>query len=397
MNIHEYQAKEILLQFGIPIIPWKIVRNGNEAAKAFEEIGASLAVIKAQVHAGGRGKGGGVKLLRSAQDAKEIADRILSKPLITPQTGPAGVPVNKLLIAQAVDMAHEYYIGIILNRNAGCPMLITCAEGGIDIEEIAKNHPEKIIKQLIDPVEGLYPFQARKIALQMGFTGKHIEIATQILLGLSQAYLKYDCSILEINPLVKTPPIDGVEKIYALDAKIAFEDNAHFRHEKVYESFRDDTETPAAEIRAREGNLSYISLDGNIGCMVNGAGLAMATMDIIKYAGGQPANFLDVGGSANQNQIAEGFKIILSDSRVQAILVNIFGGIAHCDIIASGILSAVREIGMKVPLVVRLEGTNMKEGKELLENSKLAIITASNMKEAAEKVVAAAHAYANKN
>ena len=345
-----------------------------------------VAVVKAQVHAGGRGKGGGVKLARTAAEAAAVAQGIMAKPLVTPQTGPQGVRVNQVMLTPAVEIAHEYYIGMVLNRTKACPMVIASAEGGVEIEEVAKKSPEKIFSELCDPVLGLYPFQARQIAFSLGFTGPVVDVAVKILQGIAQAYLQYDCTILEINPLVLTKS----GELLALDSKISFDDNAVYRHESLYTNMKDETEIPATEIRAKQIGLSYVSMDGNIGCMVNGAGLAMATMDIIKYAGGQPANFLDVGGGVTKDQVREAFKLILSDARVKAILVNIFGGIAHCDVIAEGVRNAVQEIGLHVPVVVRLEGTHVEEGKKILETSTLNVITAIDMKDAAEKVVAAA-------
>lgn len=388
MNIHEYQAKTILAEFGIPIPPWLLATTPDEAVYAFEQLACPVAVIKAQVHAGGRGKGGGVKLVRSREDAQVAAQSILSKPLVTPQTGTSGVTVKKVMVTPGVEIDHEYYIGITLNRNQACPMLVASAEGGVEIEEVARRCPDKIIREPIDPSMGLQAFQARRMAFQLGFNNTEFDIVCKILQGIAAAYLQYDCALLEINPLVKTT----LGQVLALDAKMSFDPNAAFRHQKLWDELRDDSETPATEVRAKKADLAYISLDGNIGCMVNGAGLAMATMDIIKYAGGQPANFLDVGGGVKKDQVVEAFKIILADSRVQGILVNIFGGIAHCDVIAQGIIDATREIELKVPLVVRLEGTHSQEGKALLEKSQLPIITANTMKEAAEKIVAAVKA-----
>lgn len=385
MNIHEYQAKTILSEFNVPIPKWLLAQTSDEAGQCFEQLAVPTAVIKAQVHAGGRGKGGGVKLVHSQEEAKSTAHAILSKPLITPQTGALGVPVKKVMITLGIEIAHEYYLGITLDRNQACPVLIASAEGGIEIEEVARNHPEKIIRESIDPDLGLYDFQARHVAFQLGFQGDSVPIVCNILQGIASAYLKYDCFLLEINPLVQTK----AGEVLALDAKMSFDPHAYFRHQAMYSALQDDTETPSTEVRAKQANISYISLEGNIGCMVNGAGLAMATMDIIKYAGGYPANFLDVGGGAKKNQVIEAFQIILSDTRVKGILVNIFGGIVHCDVIAQGIMEAVQAIELKLPLVVRLEGTHSQEGKAILEHSHLKIITAATMQEAAEKIVSA--------
>jgi succinyl-CoA synthetase beta subunit len=338
-------------------------------------------VVKAQVHAGGRGKGGGVKLVKSALEAREVTVKILSRPLVTPQTGPQGVPVHTILVCPAVDIAKEYYIGMVLDRKVGL-VLMASAEGGVEIEEVAQKSPEKIFKESIDIRFGLQPFQARRMAIQLGLQENELEIVTKTMQGIASAFVAHDCSLVEINPFVRTK--DG--KILALDAKILFDDNADFRH-PVYEELRDNSETPEAEIRAAKNKLSYIKLDGNIGCMVNGAGLAMSTMDIIKRSGGEPANFLDVGGGVQQDQVTEAFKIITSDPRVQAILINIFGGIAKCDLIAQGIVNAVKEMGLKFPLVVRLEGTNKEKGESILKASGLQIISATGMQEAADKVV----------
>lgn len=384
MKLHEYQAKAILAQFALPVQPGLTADNGEEAAQAFTRLGVPVAVIKAQVYAGGRGKGGGIKLVRSAQEAKEVTERMMSKPLITPQTGLEGIPVKKVLVCAAVDIEKEYYVGVVMDRNTQTLVLMASAEGGVDIEEVASQRPEKIIKEPIDIRFGLLPFQAKRIAYQMGFVGDDVEIMSKNMIQMASVAIYYDVLLLEINPFIKTK--EG--KFLALDAKMALDPVALFRHPE-YDSIQDDSELSEAEIRAKKARISYISLDGNIGCMVNGAGLAMATMDIIKKAGGLPANFLDVGGGVSKEQVTEAFKIILSDKRVKAILVNIFGGIVHCDLVAQGILHAVHEMEMRVPLVVRLEGTNVDAGKRLLENSGLNISTASTMKDAAEKVVAA--------
>ncbi len=384
MKVHEYQAKKILSSFGVPVHDGITADNAQEASAVFTQLNVPVAVVKAQVYAGGRGKGGGVKLVKSAQEAYDVTLKMMSKPLVTPQTGPEGIPVKKVFVCPAVDIEKEYYLGIVMDRGAESILLIASTEGGVDIESVAKNTPEKILKETIDIRFGLQAFQARRVALQLGFSGEEVETVSQILVHTAQAYISSDCLMVEINPFAKTR--DG--KFLALDAKIAFDPVAMFRHPE-YHDMKEATELSEAEQRAHKSKLSYISLDGNIGCMVNGAGLAMATMDIIKYAGGNPANFLDVGGGASQEQVTEAFKIILSDARVKGILVNIFGGIVHCDLVAKGILGAVEEIGIQIPLVVRLEGTNVEMGKSLLEKSQWNILTASTMKEAAEKIVAA--------
>ncbi len=386
MKIHEYQAKEILAQFNVPVQKGIVAHTASEVEAAFTELGEPLAVVKAQVHAGGRGKGGGVKLVKSATEAKEVAERILANALITPQTGPEGVPVKKLLVCPGLDIAKEYYVGLVVDRTLG-PVLMASSEGGVEIEEVAAKTPEKILKEPIDPQAGLLPFQGRRLAYKLGFSGKKAEEVCRVMQGIAAAFLKYDGCLMEINPLVETKQGD----IIALDAKIEFDDNASFRH-SIYAEMRDTTEENEMEIRAAQHQLSYIKLDGNIGCMVNGAGLAMGTMDIIKYAGGEPANFLDVGGGVSRERVTEAFKIVLSDPKVKAVLINIFGGIVRCDVVAQGVVDAVNEIHLNVPLVVRLEGTNVKEGREILDNSGMTIITANGMQEAADKIVAAAAA-----
>ncbi len=397
MKLHEYQARELLAQFGIPVPPAIVVDTPDESAAAFNKLvkdhGATLAVVKAQVHAGGRGKGGGVKLVKSAAEAKEKAAVILSKPLITPQTGPAGVPVNKLLVAAGVDIAKEYYLGLVIDRARGVPVMMASSQGGMDIEEVAAHSPDAILKEPLDPEAGLRGFQATKLAYQLGFKGKQINQAAKIMVALSKMFLATDGSLLEINPLIVTPPSDKHPdgEVLAIDAKIDIDDNAEFRQKKIADSV-DKAEVPESEQRAQAAHLSYIQLDGNIGCLVNGAGLAMATMDIIKLEGGEPANFLDVGGSATQEAVTEAFRIILSDDRVQGILVNIFGGIAKCDVIAAAIVAAAKEVGFKVPLVVRLEGTNVAPAKKILEAAKGDIptmIVGDNLADAAKKVVKA--------
>ncbi|MEM7576808.1 MAG: ADP-forming succinate--CoA ligase subunit beta [Planctomycetota bacterium] len=385
MKIHEYQARELLEQAGVPVPGGIVVDTPEEAGAAFEKLasgGATLAVVKAQVHAGGRGKGGGVKLVKTAADAKEAAATILSKPLVTPQTGSEGVPVNKLLIAAGVDIEHEYYLGIVVDRALGKPVIIASTEGGMAIEEVAEETPDAILKEPIDPVAGLRPYQATKLAFALGFKGDQVKQFKKTLAALVALFLKTDASLAEINPLVKTP--DG--QILAIDAKIDFDDNAKFR-QKALAEMEDPSETPESEQRAEEHHLSYIQLDGNIGCLVNGAGLAMSTMDTIQHFGGSPANFLDVGGGASQEAVTKAFRIILSSDAVKGIFVNIFGGIMKCDIIANGVVAATKELGLEVPLVVRLEGTNVEEGKAILRDSGLNITPADTMAEGAQKIV----------
>ncbi|BBM81944.1 ADP-forming succinate--CoA ligase subunit beta [Candidatus Uabimicrobium amorphum] len=384
MNIHEYQAKEILAKFNVPVQQGVVVNNGDEAAGAYETLGSELAVVKAQVHAGGRGKGGGVKLVRSAQEAKEVAETILSKPLVTPQTTAEGVPVHKLLVCPGADIEKEYYVGMVVDRALG-PVIMASTEGGIEIEEVAKNTPEKILKEPVDPGLGLQAFQARRLAFGLGFGKDQLGVVCQIMQGLAKAFLETDCALMEINPLITTK----TGEVLALDAKIGFDDNASFRH-PMYAELHDSTQENETELKAAELHLSYVKLDGNIGCMVNGAGLAMATMDIIKQAGGEPANFLDVGGGVSEKRVTEAFKIILSDPNVEAVLVNIFGGIVQCDVVAQGVIEAVKAVQLSVPLVVRLEGTNVEKGRQIFADSDLPIITATGMLEAANKVVEAA-------
>jgi succinyl-CoA synthetase beta subunit len=397
MNIHEYQARELLEKFNVPVPPGIVVDSPDAAAKAFDELasrhGTTLAVVKAQVHAGGRGKGGGVKLVRSADEAKTAAEAILSKPLITPQTTAKGVPVHKLLIAAGVDIQKEYYLGIATDRAAGNPVLIASTEGGVEIEKVAAKTPEKILREPIDPIAGLLGYQARKTAFLLGFKGKQVGQAARVMSNLVKLCLATDASLAEINPLILTPPDadnpDG--RVLAIDAKINFDDNALFRHKDIAE-LADPNEEDPDETRANSFGLTYIKLDGNIGCLVNGAGLAMATMDIIKLHGQEPANFLDVGGSASEEAVTEAFRIILADQKVKGVLVNIFGGIAKCDTIANAIVTAAKEVGFKVPLVVRLEGTNVEPARKILEAAKADIPTmtvGSDLTDAAKKITAA--------
>jgi succinyl-CoA synthetase beta subunit len=397
MNIHEYQARELLSKFGIPVPPGIVVENPADAARAFEELQsryrAKLAVVKAQVHAGGRGKGGGVKLVRTAAEARQAANAILSKPLVTPQTGPQGVPVTKLLIAAGVDIAKEYYLAMAVDRITNSPVMIASSEGGMDIEEVARTKPQAIIREVVSPVIGFRPFQARKIAYRLGLQGQQVRLAGRIMHQLADLFIKTDASLAEINPLVVTRPTDEYPdgRVLAIDAKLNFDDNAIFRHDDI-KAYEDPTEENPAELQAKRFGLSYIKLDGNIGCLVNGAGLAMSTMDIIKLHGAEPANFLDVGGSASEEAVTEAFRIILADPNVEGVLVNIFGGIAKCDTIAKAIITAAKEVGFTVPLVVRLEGTNVEKARQLLEAAKAEIptmIIGTDLTDAAKKITAA--------
>jgi succinyl-CoA synthetase beta subunit len=373
MKIHEYQARELLLAYGVPVPAAIVVDAAGAAGEAYAQLaaeGATLAVVKAQVHAGGRGKGGGIRLVRSAEDASEAAEQILAKPLVTPQTGPQGVAVNKLLIAAGVSIAKEYYLAIAIDRAAGRPIMIASAEGGVEIEQVAKEHPEAIVREPIDPLLGLQPYQCRKVAFGLGMKGKLIGQAVKLMQSMAQVFLKTDASLVEVNPLVVTEPSDDYPdgQLLAIDAKMNFDDNALFRHKDIKE-LADPAEQDAAEARADEYELNYIKLDGRIGCLVNGAGLAMATMDLVKLHGAEPANFLDVGGSASEEAVTEAFRIILDDPHVEGVLVNIFGGIARCDVIARAIIAAAKQVGFKVPVVVRLEGTNVAEARQLLKDA----------------------------
>lgn len=389
MNIHEYQAKEILSRYGVEVPKGRVAFTPDEAYSIAREVANNgVCVVKAQIHAGGRGKAGGVKLAKSHQEARQFAETILGKKLVTHQTGPEGKEVKRVLVEEGCQIARELYLGMVIDRAKQRVVVMASQEGGVEIEEVAAKSPEKILKEYIDPAVGLIPFQARKLAFGLGIDKSLINKSVKFMLGLYQAFVDSDASMAEINPLVVTK--DG--NIIALDAKMGFDDNGLFRHKDIHE-MRDLDEEDPKEIEASRNGLNYISLDGNIGCMVNGAGLAMATMDIIKLYGGEPANFLDVGGGANKEQVRAAFKILLSDEKVKAVLVNIFGGIMKCDIIAEGIIEAVKEVGISVPLVVRLEGTNVEQGKRLLSTSGLNIITASGMADAAEKVVAASRKF----
>ncbi len=384
MKIHEYQAKEIFRRFGIPTPEGRLASSADEARAAAVALGGEV-VVKAQVHAGGRGKGGGIRKAADGDQAFAVAGEILGRKLVTPQTGEAGRTVRRLLVEQATSIESEYYVGLVLDREASRVAVIASPEGGVEIEQVASEHPEKIFTERVDPLMGLMPYQARRLAYALGFSGKPARAASKIFLGLYRAFVETDASLAEINPLV----LAASSQVLALDAKMNFDDSALYRHPEVAER-RDEEEEAAWEREAREHRISYVSLEGDIGCLVNGAGLAMATMDIIKHEGGEPANFLDVGGGADAAQVTAAFKLILGDEKVKAILVNIFGGIMRCDTIANGILAAATEVGIGVPLVVRLEGTNVKEGKALLETSDLSLVTASDMADAARKVVAAA-------
>jgi succinyl-CoA synthetase beta subunit len=382
MKIHEYQAKEILRKYNVAVPKGKVTFSASDAANiAQNEIGGDVWVVKAQIHAGGRGKGGGVKVAKSLQEVSDYARQIMGMTLVTHQTGPEGKVVKRLLIEQGMNIEKELYVGITLDRSISQNVLMVSTEGGMEIEKVAAESPEKIVKESIDPAIGLQAFQARKLAFALGLEGIQHKNAVKFLTGLYKAYEKSDCSLAEINPLVVTKDGD----VIALDAKMNFDDNALYRHPEILE-YRDLDEEAPLEIEASKFNLNYIKLDGNVGCMVNGAGLAMATMDIIKLAGGEPANFLDVGGGANKTTVANGFKIILSDPNVKAILINIFGGIVRCDRVAQGVIDAAKEMDIHVPIVVRLEGTNAKEAGELLAASGLNFEVAGSLKDAAEKV-----------
>jgi succinyl-CoA synthetase beta subunit len=396
VKIHEYQARDLLVKFGIPVPPAIAVDTAEEAKAAFEQLaaqGATLAVVKAQVHAGGRGKGGGVKLVKTADEAFEVSKVILSKPLVTHQTGPAGVPVNKLLVAAGVDIVKEYYVGMAVDRATSSPVLIASAEGGVEIETVAHNNPDAILREPIDPAMGLQPYQATKIAYKLGFVGKQVRQAANIMMKIAKLFIETDASLAEINPLIVTPATEEYPdgQVLAIDAKISFDDNAMFRHKDIA-AMHDETEEDPSEMRAQEFGLTYIKLDGSIGCLVNGAGLAMATMDIVKLHGQSPANFLDVGGSATEQAITEAFRIILDDANVKGVLVNIFGGIMQCDKVARAIVNAAKEVGFKVPLVVRLEGTNVEPARAILDAAKgdvPTMIVGTDLTDAAKKIAAA--------
>ena len=385
MKIHEYQAKAILAQHGVPVPRGEETSDPGDAPAIAKRLGTSVVVVKAQIHAGGRGKGGGVKLAKSPEEAERIARDMLGMTLVTHQTGPEGRVVSRLLIEEGLQMTRELYLSLVLDRAAGKPVMMASAAGGMDIEEVAAATPEKIAKVYIEPGVGIVPFEARQIGFAIGLDGPQVNKFVKLATALYEAFVATDASLVEINPLVVT----AAGELLALDAKMNFDDNALYRHPDI-KDLRDLGEEDPLEIEASKFSLNYIHLDGNIGCMVNGAGLAMATMDIIKLAGGEPANFLDVGGGANAEQIRNAFKILMSDKNVKAVLINIFGGIMKCDTIATAILAAYKEVGFHVPLVVRLEGTNVEQGRKMLSDSGLNITTATGMTDAAKKVVAAA-------
>jgi len=388
MKIHEYQAKAILKKYGVAVPRGEMVETPEQAeavAKSLFAAGASGVVVKAQIHAGGRGKGGGVKIAKSVEEAREVAGKILGMTLITHQTGPEGRVVRRLLIEETLPIEKELYIGILVDRGEGKPVFMASAAGGMDIEQVAAENPDAILKEYIDPGMGLEAFQARKLAFQLGLKPQLVNQAVQFMTGLFKAFEETDASLVEINPFITTT--DG--RLFALDAKINFDDNAMFRHADL-KDLRDVTEEDPLEVEASKYSLNYIKLDGSVGCMVNGAGLAMATMDIIKYAGGTPANFLDVGGGANAEQVTHAFEILLSDKNVKAVLINIFGGILRVDTLATGVVEAANKTHIQLPIVLRLEGTNVEAGRQILKDSGLNFIVAETMKDAAEKVVAAA-------
>ena len=385
MKIHEYQGKEILKQYGVPVPRSVVARTPEEAEAAARELGTDIVVVKAQIHAGGRGKGGGVKLAKFPEEAKQVAEQMLGMMLVTHQTGPEGREVKTLLIEEGLPIDKEFYLGITLDRVTGRNVFMASSAGGMDIEKVAEETPELILKETIDPSVGLRPFQARQLAFGLGVPNDLINQAAKFMLSLYDAYEKADASLIEINPFLLTKD----NRLIALDAKVNFDDNALYRH-KEYAELRDLNEEEPLEIEASKFDLNYIKLDGNIGCMVNGAGLAMATMDIIKLAGGEPANFLDVGGGASQERVEQAFKILLADQNVKAVLINIFGGIVRCDMVANGVVAAAKNLGISIPIVARLEGTNVEEGRRVLSESGIGIIPAQGMNDAAEKVVAAA-------
>jgi len=392
MNIHEYQAKELLQKFDVATTRGRVAATLDEAEQIARELGDIDIVVKAQIHAGGRGKGsfkngfkGGVHVRKTPDEVRDVAAKMLGQILVTHQTGPAGRLVNKVLVAESADIAREIYFAVLLDRATAAPLIVASTEGGVEIEAVAAKSPEKIIREPIDPLAGLQPYQARKLASQLGFESSQLKNASKLFDGLYRTFIAYDCSMVEVNPLVVT----NKGEVLALDAKFNFDDNALYRHPEIA-AMRDLAEEDPREVEASKHGLNYIGLDGNIACLVNGAGLAMATMDIIKFYGGEPANFLDVGGGATEEQVTEAFKILIADKKVKAILVNIFGGIMKCDVIAQGIIGAAKTVKLSVPLVVRLEGTNVERGKQLLKESGLALIAADDLADAAQKVVGAA-------
>jgi succinyl-CoA synthetase beta subunit len=385
MKIHEYQGKELLKKFGVAVPRGLVARSPEEAYHAAKELATEMVVVKAQIHAGGRGKGGGVKLARSADEARELARQMLGMKLVTHQTGPEGREVRVLLIEEGLPIDKEFYLGIVLDRTTGRTVFMASAAGGMDIEEVAAHTPEKIFKETIDPAVGFRPFQARKLAFKLGLPPELVGQAAKFMQALYAANEEMDASLMEINPFLLTKD----KRLFALDAKVNFDDNALYRHQDFI-NLRDLHEEEPLEIEASKFDLNYIKLDGNIACMVNGAGLAMATMDIIKLAGGEPANFLDVGGGASQARVEAAFRILLADANVRAVLINIFGGIVRCDMVANGVVGAAKNLGVKVPVVVRLEGTNVEEGQRVIKESGLGFTVANGMKDAAEKVVSLA-------
>ncbi len=387
MKIHEYQGKELLKNYGVPVPRGIVARTPEEAEAAARELGTDVVVVKAQIHAGGRGKGGGVKLAKSPEEAKEVASQILGMQLITHQTGPEGREVKTLLIEEGLPIDREFYLAITLDRTTGRNVFMASSAGGMDIEKVAEETPELILKEMIDPSVGLRPFQARNLAFGLGIPNELVNQAAKFMLSLYDAYEGMDASLLEINPFLLTKD----NRLIALDAKVKFDDNALYRH-KDYAPLRDQDEEEPLEIEASKFDLNYIKLDGNIGCMVNGAGLAMATMDIIKLHGGEPANFLDVGGGASQERVEQAFRILLADQNVKAVLVNIFGGIVRTDMVARGVVAAGKNLGVSIPVVVRLEGTNVEEGNRVIADSGMNFLVANGMSDAAEKVVSAANA-----
>jgi succinyl-CoA synthetase beta subunit len=391
MNIHEYQAKELLQKFDVATTRGRVAATLDEAEQIARELGDIDIVVKAQIHAGGRGKGsfknafkGGVHVRKTPDEVRDVAAKMLGQILVTHQTGPAGRLVNKVLVAESADIAREIYFAVLLDRVTAAPLIVASTEGGVEIEAVAAKSPEKIIREPIDPLAGLQPCQARKLASQLGFESSQLKNASKLFEGLYRTFIAYDCSMVEVNPLVVT----SKGEVLALDAKFNFDDNALYRHPEIA-AMRDIAEEDPREVEASKHGLNYIGLDGNIACLVNGAGLAMATMDIVKFYGGEPANFLDVGGGATEEQVTEAFKILIADKKVKAILVNIFGGIMKCDVIAQGIIDAAKSVKLSVPLVVRLEGTNVERGKQMLKESGLALIAADDLADAAQKVVAA--------
>jgi succinyl-CoA synthetase beta subunit len=385
VKIHEYQAKSVLARFGVPVPRGEVAVTAAEAGEIARRLGGDISVVKAQIHAGGRGKGGGVKLAKSATEAEQLAKGMIGMTLVTHQTGPEGRKVGRVLIEEGLQIDRELYVSVLIDRAAAAPVIIASAAGGMDIEEVAAKEPDKILREHVDRATGIVPFQARKLAFGMGLPGSVANKFVKVLESIYKAFIETDASMIEINPLILTKGGD----LLALDAKVTFDDNALYRHPDLRD-FRDLTEEDPLEVEASKFSLNYIRLDGNIGCMVNGAGLAMATMDIIKLSGGEPANFLDVGGGANAEQIKNAFRILMMDTNVKAVLINIFGGILRCDVLAAGVIAAVTDLGVPVPIVVRMEGTNVEEGKRMLKDSGLKFATADSMGEAAEQVVALA-------